>query len=185
MYVQDYNAISEAEKIFQFETWGSSTFQATLSASRPQSPFTTAWFGHILALGVNNSWAAYGPFMITGMTAEIQRSAANATFHVLPPCFFEGALSPKALPDQRAPDWDHFFVPKLEESHLRRNEENYLDPRNVKHSTFGYHWHNRWNQKIVDGSVAAAAEKMYCNLIVLVSIWCIDVAQRVSHGLPR
>lgn len=132
---------------------------ATLSVSRPDSPFITAWMGNILALGVNKSWAAYGPFMITDMTAEIQRSVANATFHVLPPCFFEGALSRDAhQPNQVAPLWDNFFS-RLNRS--LRSQVAYIDP-STKHSTFGYHWHNRWNQKIVDGSVAAEAEKMYC-----------------------
>lgn len=137
---------------------------ATLSVSRPGSPFITAWMGNILALGVNKSWAAYGPSMITGMTAEIQRSLANATFHVLPPCFFEGPLSMAAhLPHQLATGWDNFFSPRLDRS-LRSRQVAYIDPSN-KHSTFGYHWHNRWNKKIVDGSVAAEAEKIYCKLL--------------------
>ena len=146
----------------QIAFWLKRTAKATLSVSRPGSPFITAWMGNILALGVNKSWAAYGPFMITDMTAEIQRSVANATFHVLPPCFFEGALSRGAhQPNQMAPIWDNFFSDRS----LRSAEVAYVDP-STKHSTFGYHWHNRWNKKILDGSVAAEAEKMYCNLMI-------------------
>ena len=117
---------------------------------------------NILAEGVSKSWGAYGPPMITEMTKEIQRSVANATFHVLPPCFFEGAKNRAAhQSNQMAPVWDKFFSPELDRSLLSRHVA-YIDP-STKHSTFGYHWHNRWNKKIADGSVAAEAEKMYCN----------------------
>eukprot|EP00438_Fugacium_kawagutii_P018680 Skav217885 [mRNA] locus=scaffold67:145231:149306:+ [translate_table: standard] len=135
---------------------------ATLSVSRPASPFITAWLRNILKMGLNTKWAAYGPYMITRMTREVQDSLASKNFHVLPNCFFEGALNSHAvLSDQRTTGWGNFFQESKATTITERL--NYIDPTRSRkdHSTFGYHWHNRWSKPIEYGSLAQAAEKLY------------------------
>ena len=140
-----------------------SATQATLSASSPQSPFITAWWNHILKLGLQKGWGAYGPSMFTHMTSEIQASWANATFHVLPPCFFEGVFAGSAkFSDEAIAYWDRFFGPESQDKVMK--ERNYIDPREKPHSTFGYHWHNRWDKPWLPDSLADASEKLYCIL---------------------
>eukprot|EP00438_Fugacium_kawagutii_P012646 Skav215601 [mRNA] locus=scaffold666:432677:433900:- [translate_table: standard] len=139
---------------------------ATLSVSRPASPFITAWLRNILKMGLNVGWAAYGPYMIKQMTLDVHNSLADKTFHVLPNCFFEGAKNPDSvLPDQQITGWDEFFAEVEAKSIPARL--NYIDPSRSRqdHSTFGYHWHsNGWGTPIAHGSLAEAAEKLYCTL---------------------
>ena len=135
--------------------------QATLSTSQPQSPFIKAWLRNVLKTGLNTVWAAYGPSMITRMTSEMQSSAANETFHVLPACFFEGVHSGNSKSDDEdIAYWEKFFGPEPEEKVMK--ERNYIDPRGKPHSTFGYHWHNRWQKPWLPNSLADASEKLYC-----------------------
>ena len=137
---------------------------SALSSSKPQSKFTTAWLGHILQLGVNTTWAAYGPDSLDAMVREIQHSVANSTFRVLPGCFFEGVTSKGArAADEEIPCCRQFFNSTSLESMIRRR--NYIDPRSKTHSTFGFHWHNQWWNKVEDLSMANAAEKLYCELL--------------------
>ena len=135
-----------------------------LSSSKPQSKFTTAWLGYIFQLGVNMTWAAYGPHSLDTMVHEIQHSVANSTFQVLPGCFFEGVSNKGArAADEEIPRGRQFFNSTSLESLIRRR--NYIDPRSRNHSTFGYHWHNQWWNKVEDSSMADAAEKLYCELL--------------------
>ena len=135
--------------------------EATLSASQPQSPFIKAWLKNVLKTGVNTDWAQYGPFMVTRMISQIQSSSANPTFHVLPPCFFEGGLQSDAkFDDEAIAGWGEFFGPEHDEKVMK--ERNYIDPRRNPHSTFGFHWHNRWEKPWLQNSLADASEKLYC-----------------------
>ena len=141
-----------------------------LSSSKPQSKFTTAWLGYIFQLGVNMTWAAYGPHSLDTMVHEIQHSVANSTFQVLPGCFFEGVTSKGArAADEEIPHGRQFFNSTSLESMIRRR--NYIDPRSRNHSTFGYHWHNQWWNKVEDSSMANAAEKLYCELLNIKLKW--------------
>ena len=132
-----------------------------LSSSKPRSKFITAWLGHILELGVNTTRYAYGPFSLDFMVHEIQNSVANSTFRVLPGCFFEGVTNKGArAADEQIPKRRQFFNSTSLDLMIRRR--NYIG-RN--HSTFGYHWHNQWRNKVEDLSMANAAEKLYCELL--------------------
>lgn len=138
---------------------------ASLSASRPGSPFMTAWMGKILELGVHQGWAAYGPTMIRKMVDEIQNgTSVNYTLHLLPTCFLEGAARIHAHgPNEEISDHTYFFRPNPLDSLARKR--NYIDPSRKPHSTFGFHWHNQWDQAIADTSVAHAAEQLYGKLL--------------------
>ena len=104
--------------------------------------------------------------MLNMMIKETEDSVRNPTFHVLPPCFFEGALSSRSVVDgQKTGDWGGFFA--LESDPDVKEKLNYLDPHAKELSTFGFHWHNRWNLPISKGSVADAVEKFYCILAAL------------------
>ena len=114
---------------------------------------------------MDTNWAAYGPLLMTRMTSEIQSSAnetsGDQTFHVLPACFFEGVISSNSKSDDEdIAYWENFFGPEPEEKVLK--ERNYIDPRGKPHSTFGYHWHNRWEKPWLPNSLAEASEKLYC-----------------------
>ena len=135
-----------------------------LSSSKPQSKFMTAWLAHILRLGVNTTYGAYGSRSLEAMIHEIQHSVANSTFRVLPACFFEGITNKGArAADEEIPNRTQFFNSTSLESMIRRR--NYIDPRSKTYSTFGFHWHNQWWNKVEDSSMANAAEKLYCELL--------------------
>ncbi len=163
--VQDLTPIME-------EDWVSLLYrdfvnQATISVSKAGSPFITAYLKKILAAPMQFGWSAYGPSMLHRMTEEIQTSGQEALFHILPNCFFEGACSPASVVEhQAATNWGEFFALAVDEK-SRLVHMAYLDPKAAEHSIFGFHWHNRWEIPIINGSVADVTEKLYCRQLKL------------------
>eukprot|EP00435_Cladocopium_sp_Y103_P063809 s128_g25.t1 len=71
----------------------------------------TAWLGHILQLGVNTTYGAYGSRSLEAMIHEIQHSVANSTFQVLPACFFESITNKGArAADEEIPKHRQFVA---------------------------------------------------------------------------
>jgi len=163
--VQDLTPIME-------EDWVSLLYrnfvnQATISVSKAGSPFIRACLNKILGQPMQFGWSAYGPSMLLRMTQEMQNSGEEALFHILPNCFFEGACSPASVVEhQTATNWGVFFARALNDKH-RLAHIDYLNPQAEEHSIFGFHWHNRWDIPITNGSVADVTEKLYCEQLKL------------------
>ena len=164
--VQDLTPIME-------EDWVSLLYknfvnQATISVSRAGSPFIRACLNKILGKPMQFGWSAYGPSMLLRMTQEMQNSGEGpALFHILPNCFFEGACSPESVVEhQAATNWVEFFATAVDDKG-RLAHIDYLNPKAEEHSIFGFHWHNRWDIPIANGSVADVTEKLYCQQLKL------------------
>lgn len=140
--------------------------QAIISVSKPGSPFITAYLKKILEAGIQQRWGFYGPWTVTPMAKEMEKHVANRTFHILPRCFFEGGFPGETAlleDEENSTLWNDFFIQNLDMTLLQDVKHlNYVDPSFTGHTAFGYHWHNRWNFSIVNGSLADRAEKLYC-----------------------
>jgi hypothetical protein len=133
---------------------------AFLAVSRPRSAFIVYYMAAIAARGMDADghvgYTQFGPELLTNLFKGM--SEQNGTFHVLPTCFFDGGWSGEA-----PVSWDGFFGDTV----TSEKQISYLHPMNNAHTTFAYHWHNRWDKPIRKGSPADTMESIYAEKLGL------------------
>jgi len=134
---------------------------AVLSVSAPRSLFATSYLMALVSQHVtpnhDTTYFRYGAIILSDLFRE---EWMRRTFHVLPPCFFDGRWSGAGA----APSWDTFFS---NHTNTFPVELAYLYPKNARRGAFAYHWHGRWHVPIANESTAYAIEHVYAWLLHL------------------
>mmetsp|Transcript_91894 Transcript_91894/g.163598 ORF Transcript_91894/g.163598 Transcript_91894/m.163598 type:complete len:429 (-) Transcript_91894:138-1424(-) len=120
---------------------------AYMSAPSPGTEFTSALFQAALAANGEGTYDffQFGAKLLRTVW-DMHRRPANkdhkkSLFHVLPSCFFEAG-----------PKTETFFAKKATKDSLA-----YFQAKSP--TAFFYHWHDHWNDNVVEGSVADCVEQ--------------------------